>query len=90
MKASSDDLSAFIGALDFDSYGYDNIVLEFEDGTGIVFSKGMASFTDTYGVVDVSAGNFEIVESLGSIWNDTGDGWYYMTAEEMEAADAAG
>lgn len=86
---SSDELSAFIGALDFESYGYNNIVLSFEDGTGLVFGKGLSSLTADYGYVDVAPGNFEITERLGAIWNE-GEGWYYMTVAEMEAEDSAG
>lgn len=89
-KISSDDLDAFIAGLDFDSYGYNNIVLEFDDGTGLIFVKGMSGFSNEYGVVDVSKGKFEMIEKLGAIWNDTGEGWYYMTVEEMEAKDAEG
>lgn len=85
---SSEDLSAFIAGLDFETHGYENIVLKFDDGTGLVFRKGSANFTDDYGVVDVAPGNFEMVERYGAIWNDTGEGWYYMTVEEMAAADS--
>ena len=66
-----------------------NAVLMFEDGTGLIIMDDAKSYTADYGYVDVSEGEFTMVERLGAIWNDTGDGWYYMTVEEMQAADAA-
>lgn len=60
----------------------------FEDGTGITIMQYARFITADYGYIDVSEGNFEMTERLGAIWNE-GEGWYYMTVEEMQAADAA-
>lgn len=79
---SSGELSAFINALDFESYGYKHIVLSFEDGTGIVFSDDNSSYD--YGYVDISSGNFKLTERLGSIQNDNNN-WNYITATEPES-----
>lgn len=83
---TSDELSAFISALDFDTYEYQNIVLSFEDGTGLVFMKDICVVTAEYGYVNIDPYEFEMTALLGTIWNK-GDGWYYMTAAEMAAAD---
>lgn len=83
---TSDELSAFISALDFDTYEYQNIVLSFEDGTGLVFMKDICVVTAEYGYVNIDPYEFEMTALLGTIWNE-GNGWYYMTAAEMAAAD---
>ena len=87
-NVSSDELTAFMQAIDFTGTN-GNAVLMFEDGTGLIIMDDAKSYTADYGYVDVSEGEFTMVERLGAIWNDTGDGWYYMTVEEMQAADAA-
>lgn len=82
---SSDDLNVFIeGTRKLTEFNI--IVLCFEDGTGIVFNNSTSSFTNDYGFIDVSSGNFEITERLGAILKQDGK-WVYMTEEEMIAAD---
>lgn len=82
---SSDDLNIFIeGTRKLTEFNI--VVLCFEDGTGIVFNNSTSSFTNDYGFIDVSSGNFEITERLGAILKQDGK-WVYMTEEEMIAAD---
>lgn len=85
---SSDDLDIFIARIS-ELTEFNSIVLCFEDGTGIVFNNSTSSFTNDYGFIDVSNGNFEITERLGALWKKSGK-WVYMTEQEMIAADEAG
>ncbi len=85
---SSEDLDVFIERTS-ELTEFNIIVLCFEDGTGIVFNNSTSSFTNDYGFIDVSNGNFEITERLGAIWKKSGK-WVYMTEQEMIAADEAG
>lgn len=85
---SSDEFTEFTDSFDFDSWGYHSLVLLFEDGTGMTFINGAHNICSDYGYVDVTEGNFEMVDRLGCCFND-GDGWYYRTVEEMRTADEA-
>lgn len=87
-KASSDQFNQFLDSLDFTDF-HGTIVLEFEDGTGLVFSEGTKNVSADYGALDLSEGNFTITQRLGAAWNDADQGWYYMTVEEMRQKDEA-
>lgn len=88
-SVSSDDLTAFLSGIDFTETS-GNAVLMFEDGTGLSIMDISRTYTADYGYIDVSEGEFTMVDRLGAIWNDTGEGWYYKTVAEMRAADNAG
>lgn len=87
-KVSSDELTEFLSGIDFDGTN-GNAVIMFEDGTGISVMEASRTYTANYGHIDISDGEFTIVERLGAIWNDNENGWYYMTVDEMRQADAA-
>ena len=85
-NVSSDELTAFMQALDFTGTN-GNVVLMFEDGTGLSIMESFRTVYADYGIIDISEGNFTMTERLGSIWNDAETGWSYATLQEMQAAD---
>ncbi len=83
---SSEELTAFIQMLDFTGTN-GNVVLLFEDGTGLSLTQFICTVYAGYGYFDVSTGKCSMIERLGAIWNDTGTGWYYTPVQEMQAAE---
>lgn len=86
-SVSSDELTEFMNSIDFSGTN-GNAVLMFEDGTGITIMQDSKIYYADYGYVDVSDGEFTMTDRLGALWNDTGDGWYYKTVDEMRNIDA--
>ena len=84
-NVSSSELTAFMQVLDFTGTN-GNVVLMFEDGTGLSMMESFCTVYADYGIIDVSEGNFTMTERLGSIWNDAETGWSYTTLQEMQAA----
>lgn len=85
-NVSSHELTAFMKALDFTGTN-GNLVLMFEDGTGLAMRDSLCTVYADYGTIDVSEGNFTMTRRLGSIWNDAETGWAYSTLQEMQTAD---